>query len=141
MARAYLTRRVRFTATHRYGVSEWSDEKNIEVFGTAARHSAHSHDYVCTVTVAGSMQRVSGFVMSLDDLDTILETEVTKRFSGLSINTEVAEFSDGTLAPSGENLSRFIFERVSTKLPAGVDVVDVTIAEDDSLSSSYRGEE
>lgn len=141
MPRAYLTRRITFTATHHYGLSSWPAEKNTEVFGSAANQPDHAHDYVCTVTVAGAMAPVSGFVMSLDDFDSILESEVTNRFAGRRINTDVPEFATGTLAPSGENISRFIFERVGARLPANVSVVEVTVAENDSLSSSYKGEE
>ena len=141
MPRAFLTRRVRFTATHGYGVSSWSAEENAKTFGTAADHPEHTHDYVCTVTVAGGMAPVSGFVMSLDDLDSILESEVTSRFAGRRINVDVPEFATGALAPSGENISRFIFDKVSARLPSGVNLIDVTVAEDESLSSSYKGEE
>ena len=141
MPRAYLTRRIMFTATHHYGVSSWPAEKNAETFGTAANHPEHTHDYVCTVTVAGGMAPVSGFVMSLDEFDSILESEVTSRFAGRRINTDVPEFATGTLAPSGENISRFIFEKVGARLPAEVSVVEVTVAENDSLSSSYKGED
>ncbi len=86
------------------------------------------------------MHPVTGFVIDLTELDRILEMEVTARFDHRNINTDVAEFADGLLIPSGENLAKFIFERVSERMP-DVDVIDVTVAEDQTLSSSYRGNE
>jgi hypothetical protein len=42
--------------------------------------------------------------------------------------------------PSGENLARFIYERVAGRLAASVSIESVKIAEDMTLSSTYRGE-
>jgi 6-pyruvoyltetrahydropterin/6-carboxytetrahydropterin synthase len=141
MPRAYLTRRVTFAAAHRYRRPDWTDERNAEVFGLCARESYHGHSYVCDITIAGEIDPVTGFVVDLGHLDGVLADEVKDRFDHRNINVDVAEFADGKLIPSGENLARFIFERVGARLPAAVKVESVTIAEDRSLSASYRGEE
>jgi len=140
MPRAYLTRRVSFAAAHRYRRPEWSDERNEQVFGLCARESYHGHNYVCEVTVAGDVDSLTGFIMDLSELDRILDDEVKTRFDHRNINLDVAEFADGALVPSGENLAQFIFGRVSARLPAGVELREVRIAEDRTLSASYRGE-
>ncbi|MEW5915862.1 MAG: 6-carboxytetrahydropterin synthase [Gemmatimonadota bacterium] len=137
MPTAELTRRVRFAAAHRYRRPEWDDEKNLAVFGLCARPSFHGHSYVCDVTVAGEIDPQTGFAVDLARLDAVLAREVVQRFDHRNINVDVAEFSDGALVPTGENLARFIFERVQ----AGIDgrVVEVRVAEDDTLSATYRG--
>lgn len=136
MPTAYLTRRVSFSAAHRYRRPDWSDEKNSEVFGPCTR--PHGHTYTCDVTVRGEIDDVTGFVVDLGVLDRILDREVTKRFDHRDINVDVAEFADGALVPSGENLARFIFECVAASLPAPSKVSAVTIAEDAMLSATYR---
>jgi 6-pyruvoyltetrahydropterin/6-carboxytetrahydropterin synthase len=52
----------------------------------------------------------------------------------------VPEFGDGKLVPTGENLARFIFERVEQELPKPATVVRVTVGEDDTLSATYSRE-
>lgn len=141
MPRASLTRRVSFAAAHRYRRPEWSDEKNAEVFGLCSRESYHGHSYVCEVTVSGPIDEQTGFVVDLGLLDRILASEVTDRFDHRNINVDVPEFADGRLIPSGENIARFIFERVGAKLPQSVSIDSVKIAEDRSLSAFYNGKE
>jgi 6-pyruvoyltetrahydropterin/6-carboxytetrahydropterin synthase len=140
MPRAYLTRRVSFAAAHRYRRPEWSDARHEEVFGLCARESYHGHTYVCDVTVKGDVDRLTGFVVDLGLLDAILAEEVKERFDHRNINVDVPEFAEGMLIPSGENLARFVFDRVSGRLPESVKVESVTVAEDQTLSASYRGE-
>ncbi len=139
MPTAELTRRVRFAAAHRYRRPEWDEAKNTAVFGLCARPSYHGHSYVCDVTVAGDINPVTGFVVDLAQLDTILKREVVERFDHRNINLEVADFADGALVPTGENLARFIFDRVQQAMNGAARVVEVRVAEDDTLSTSFRG--
>ncbi|HZI99796.1 MAG TPA: 6-carboxytetrahydropterin synthase, partial [Gemmatimonadaceae bacterium] len=141
MATAYLTRKVSFAAAHRYRRPEWSDEQNEKTFGLCARESFHGHSYVCEVTVAGEIDPLTGFIADLGELDAILSDEVKDRFDHRNINVDVPEFGDGKLIPSGENLARFIFDRVASRLPAKIRIDNVKIAEDRTLSATYRGEE
>jgi 6-pyruvoyltetrahydropterin/6-carboxytetrahydropterin synthase len=137
---AELTRRLSFAAAHRYRRPDWSDEQNEAVFGRCARPSFHGHSYTCDVTVSGRIDGETGMIVDLAVLDRILEGEVRDRFDHRNINLDVAEFADGKLVPTGENLARFIFERVSRALAAerhGVRVVRVTVAEDATLSATY----
>ncbi|SRR5258708_28322025 len=135
---ASLTRRVTFAAAHRYRVAEWSDEKNELTFGLCARPTYHGHTYICDVTVAGEIDRITGFCVDLALLDDILESEVRSRFDHRNINLDVPEFADGKLMPTGENLARFIFERVQAELVGRARVIRVTIAEDSTLSTTYE---
>lgn len=141
MPRAYLTRRVSFAAAHRYRRPEWTDEQNEKIFGLCARESYHGHSYDCEVAIAADIDPVTGFIFDLGELDRILADEVKQRFDHRNINTDVPEFADGLLIPSGENLARFIYGKVRDRLPNEVELTGVTIAEDRTLSASYRGEE
>jgi 6-pyruvoyltetrahydropterin/6-carboxytetrahydropterin synthase len=134
MRTARLIRRVRFAAAHRYRKPEWSDEQNLEVFGLCARPNYHGHTYTCAVTVEGPIDEATGMVIDLGVLDRVLQTEVVERFDHRNINLDVPEFGDGQLIPTGENLARFIFERVQSALGT-VRVHSVRIDEDDMLSA------
>jgi 6-pyruvoyltetrahydropterin/6-carboxytetrahydropterin synthase len=137
MPSASLTRRIWFSAAHRYSRPDWSAEKNITVFGACAWPNFHGHSYVCDVTVSGPIDVTTGFVVDLGALDKILKENVTDRFDHRNINLDVPEFGDGKLVPSGENLARYIFERVARELPRPAMVERVTVAEDDKLSATY----
>ena len=130
MPSAQLTRRVRFAAAHRYRRPEWDDAKNQAVFGLCARPSYHGHSYTCDVTVAGEIDPTTGFAVDLAKLDAVLTREVI---------VEVVDFADGALVPTGENLARFIFDRVQAGFDGAVRVIEVRVAEDDTLSATYRG--
>jgi 6-pyruvoyltetrahydropterin/6-carboxytetrahydropterin synthase len=137
---ASLTRRVTFAAAHRYRRPDWSEEKNLEVFGSCSRPSYHGHNYACEVTVSGEIDPETGFVVDLGALDAILREEVSDRFDHRNINADVPEFADGKLIPSGENLARFIFARVQERLNGRASVTRVTVAEDATLSATYAGD-
>jgi 6-pyruvoyl-tetrahydropterin synthase len=77
-------------------------------------------------------------VIDLGELDRALESEVMARFDHKNINIEVPEFADGKLIPSGENLARFIYEKIQAKLGVRTKVLRVTIGEDTTLSSTYE---
>ena len=134
---ASLTRRIRFAAAHRYSRPDWSDERNLEVFGPCANPSYHGHSYVCDVTVSGPVDDETGFVVDLGLLDAVLREEVHERFDHRNINTDVPEFGDGRLIPTGENLARFIFQRVQQRLGDAGRLTSVRVAEDESLSVTY----
>ncbi|HEY2026962.1 MAG TPA: 6-carboxytetrahydropterin synthase [Gemmatimonadaceae bacterium] len=135
----YLTRRVSFAAAHRYRVADWSDDRNTETFGLCARPNYHGHSYVCDVTVTGNVDPVTGFVVDLVALDEVLAREVRTRFDHANINLDIAEFrEDGGLMPTGENIARFIAERVQQGLGNAARVARVTVAEDATLSVSYE---
>ncbi len=141
MATASLTRRVTFAAAHRYRRSDWSDERNAAVFGACANPNFHGHGYTCEVTVRGPIDDTTGMIVDLVRLDAVLDAEVRARFDHRNINLEVPEFADGRLVPTGENLARVIFDRVSRALDGTVSVTRVVVHEDDTLSAEFRGDE
>lgn len=141
MPRTSLTRRVQFSAAHRYRRPDWSDAENAEIFGACANVHYHGHSYTCDVTVAGPVDEETGFVVDLTFLDRLIQREVRDRFDHKNLNVEVEEFHDGKLIPTGENLARVICERLQAALArTTARVVRVHLAEDATLSSTYEVE-
>lgn len=87
--------------------------------------------------MTGPIDDTTGFVVDLGVLDQILKSQVIDRFDHRNINMDVPEFGDGKLVPTGENLARFIFERVDRALPKPARVARVTVGEDETLSATY----
>ncbi len=117
-----------------------SAAENAAVYGVSADARYHGHDYVCDVTVRGKLDPRSGMVIDLAEFDRIVGQEVRRRFDGKTINEDVPEFGDGELAPSGENLAKFVFDRLQASLHGRVQVTEVTVSEDDTLRATYRGD-
>jgi 6-pyruvoyltetrahydropterin/6-carboxytetrahydropterin synthase len=130
-----LTRRVSFTATHRYWRSDWSDVRNEQRFGAAT--VPHAHDYACDVTVSGPIDDETGMLADLGLLDKALDREVRSRFHGKSISVQVPEFADGKLIPTCENLARFIFERLAPSFAGPARLTSVVVREDETISAEF----
>ena len=135
-----LSRRVSFSAAHRYRRPEWTDAENEAAFGLCARENYHGHTYHCEVTVTGPLDAVTGFIVDLALLDRILDEEVKQRFDHRNINLDVPEFGDGRLIPSGENLAQFIFSRIQARLGTAVRVRSVSVEEDPTLRVTWEPE-
>ena len=135
---ASLTRRVCFTATHRYWRSDWSSLRNEQSFGAAT--IPHAHDYACDVTVSGPIDGETGMLVDLGVLDKALDREVRARFHSKSISVQVPEFADGKLIPTCENLARFIFERLAPSFTSSARLASVIVREDETISAEYTGE-
>jgi 6-pyruvoyltetrahydropterin/6-carboxytetrahydropterin synthase len=137
--RTTLTRRVVFSAAHRYRRPDWDDAANTSTFGACARPNYHGHSYTCDVSVSGPIDSTSGMLVDLGLLDRALEDEVLQRFDHRNINLDVAEFDERTgMVPTGEELARFIAIKVQHRLPDGVRVSRVVLAEDATLSATFE---
>jgi len=139
MAIAYLTRRVGFSAAHRYHRPDWSAERNRHVFGACNNPAGHGHNYVLDVTVCAPIAADTGFSVDLGSLDAILEEEVKGPLDHQHINHAIAEFADGGLIPTCENVVAWIWARIVGRMPDGVALHRLRLHEDDRLSVDYFG--
>ena len=135
---ASLTRTVGFHALHRYYRPDWSEARNREVFGPLADPPGHRHDYQCAVTVAGRLDE-SGMIVDLALLDRILQEEVLTPFAGKHFNLDVPAFASGRPLPSCEAIAAYLFRRIAARLPNGVALERVRIAEDPTLYGDCTG--
>lgn len=136
---ASLTRTVAFHARHRLHRPDWSEARNLEVFGALADPAGHDHEYRCAVTVAGPLDPAMGMVMDLVLLDHILQAEVVGRFNGKYLNRDVPPFVTGRPLPTCEAIAADVFERIAARLPAGVTLQRVRMMEDPTLYADYTG--
>jgi 6-pyruvoyltetrahydropterin/6-carboxytetrahydropterin synthase len=102
MNKVYITRRETFNAAHKLWQPNWSEEKNNEVFGRCANKNWHGHNFILYVTVSGTPDPESGFVMNLKDLSAIIKKEVTEKLDHKNLNLDVP-FLDGIMT-STENV-------------------------------------
>ena len=106
----YITRREIFNAAHRVYREDWSDEKNLEVFGKCSNPVWHGHNYTLYVTVKGEVLPDLGYVADLKSVSTIIREKVIEKIDHKNINLEV-DFMKGKIA-STENLAISIWEEL-----------------------------
>ena len=126
-----LTRTVTFPASHRMWRPDWSEEKNRQYFGSVAEY--HGHQYTCAVTVAGPVDPGTGMLLDLGRLDALIGEEVVERLGGRRLNTDLPEFSSGRPLPTCEALVSLLYARIAARLPAGLRLRRVRVAEDPTL--------
>ena len=131
-----LTRSVRFRARHRLRYADWSPEENRRRFGWTTE--SHGHHYSCAVTVTGPVDERLAMVIDLATLDRILHDEILARFDGKSLDEDVPEFH--TVLPTCEAIARDLFRRIAGRLPDGVSLVRVRVAEDSTLHADCRAD-
>lgn len=132
-----LTRKAEFSAAHYYWNDAWSKEKNEEVFGRCANRNGHGHNYTLEVTVTGSVDPVTGFVVDLKALKEVMEREVVGVYDHRHLNLEVPEFAKKV--PTTENIAIAIWRRLDGKIP-GARLERVRVYEMPDLFADYCGE-
>ncbi|MGD0340665.1 MAG: 6-carboxytetrahydropterin synthase [Bacteroidales bacterium] len=110
----YITRRERFSAAHRMFRQDWSDEKNLEVFGKCSNPNWHGHNYVLWVTIKGEPSENHGFVMNINILKRIISEKVIDKLDHRNINLDV-DFMKGKIS-STENLAVAIWNELNPEI-------------------------
>ena len=86
----YITRKEHFNAAHKLHRNDWSEEKNLKVFGKCANANWHGHNYNLYVTVKGVPNHETGFVVDLKLLSTLIKVQITDELDHKNINMDVA---------------------------------------------------
>ena len=110
----FITRKAEFSASHVCRISTLSDEENRELFGDEANVNGHGHNYVLEVTLEGEPDPVTGMILDLKELKTIIEQEVIDPMDHRFLNYEVEPFS--TVIPTTPNVAREIWRRMDARL-------------------------
>lgn len=135
----YITRREQFNAAHKLFREEWSNEQNLEVFGKCSNPNWHGHNYELFVTVKGSVNPETGFVIDLKLLKDLIRTHITDKLDHRNINLDV-DFMKGKMA-STEVLAIEIFKQLKTHLdPLGVVLHCIKLVETENNFVEYFGE-
>jgi 6-pyruvoyltetrahydropterin/6-carboxytetrahydropterin synthase len=102
-----LTRKYRFSASHRLHSPDLSDGENARLYGKCNNPFGHGHDYVLEIGVAGPVHPLTGLIVPIPALDTFIERYILRLFANRNINLDVPQFSNGLIATS-ENIALVI---------------------------------
>ncbi|MDB5261582.1 MAG: 6-carboxytetrahydropterin synthase [Adhaeribacter sp.] len=111
----YLSRLEHFNAAHKLANPNWSEEKNREVFGPCSNVNWHGHNYELIVTVKGSPDPETGFIIDLKQLSILIREHIIDAVDHKNLNLDVP-FMQGKLA-STENLVLSFWEILQPLIP------------------------
>lgn len=133
----FLTRHEHFNAAHKLYNPNWTEEKNVAVFGKCANANWHGHNYDLIVTIKGEVDKDTGFLMDAKKLSDILQIYVCDKLDHRNLNMDV-DFMQGILA-STENLAIAIWEQITPHLPENVKLHCVKLYETPRIGVEYFG--
>lgn len=134
----FITRRERFNAAHKLSRPDWSDEKNLEVFGKCSNPNWHGHNYQLFVTVKGEIDPETGFVIDLKFLSQLIKDKVIDKLDHRNINTDV-DFMKGKLA-STEILAIAIWDELAPSIrEKGCHLHCIKLTETENNYAEYYG--
>jgi 6-pyruvoyltetrahydropterin/6-carboxytetrahydropterin synthase len=110
-----VSRRATFNAAHRLFRPDWTNEKNIEIFGKCSNPNFHGHNYVLEVILDGEIDPETGYVIDLKIVKDAIKSEIDERFDHRNLNLDCPEFKD--LNPTAENIAVVTWNLLRAKLP------------------------
>lgn len=112
-----LTRRYRFSASHRLNSNALTPDENARLYGKCNNPFGHGHDYVLDVSVEGALD-ASGQIVDRSALDALVQERVLGRVDHRNLNCDLPELR--SQVATTENLA-FAIERMLARdwnLPA-----------------------
>jgi 6-pyruvoyltetrahydropterin/6-carboxytetrahydropterin synthase len=91
-----LTRRYRFSASHRLHSFELSPAENARLFGKCNNIHGHGHDYTLEVTASGVPDALTGLLLPVAALDELVQRHVLSAFAWRNINLDLPQFETRT---------------------------------------------
>jgi len=110
-----VSRRATFNAAHRLFRPDWTNEKNVEIFGKCSNPNFHGHNYVLEVILDGEIDPETGYVIDLKIVKDAIKSEIDERFDHRNLNLDCPEFKD--LNPTAENIAVVAWNLLRAKLP------------------------
>lgn len=108
-----LSRTIHFNAGRSLWRPDWSEDKNLAVYGEEGPHG-YGHNYRLDVAVEGRIDPQTSMIINLTDLDRILKEEVDAPLDHRNLNRDVSEFA--AVPPTAENLAAWIWTRLTARI-------------------------
>ena len=134
---AYFGRRYMLSASHRLHSDAFTPDQNRAVYGKCSNPHGHGHNYALEVLVRGAVDRDTGMVINLVDLDTVVRKQVLARFDHANLNLDPLFTSQ---VPTTENLCKAVFGLLKDAVPAGVALEYVRVEETENNFFQYFGD-
>jgi len=134
-----ITRVEKFNAAHKLWVEEWSEQKNKDVFGKCSNKNWHGHNYYLHVTLKGTPDPLTGFVVDVKHLSQIIKAKVVDYLDHSNLNLDVPFIPKG-MQPTTENLIIQIWKELEPHIPGEAKLYKLKLYETDTIYAEYYGE-
>lgn len=132
----YITRREHFSSSHKLENTGLSQQKNEELFGKC--NNFHGHNYYIEVTLAGTPDPESNYVMDLKLLKQIIHEEILNKVDHKFLNE--TDMFKGVI-PTTENMAVLFWKALTEKVKRkNVRLYSVKLYETEKNYVEYRGE-
>jgi 6-pyruvoyltetrahydropterin/6-carboxytetrahydropterin synthase len=108
-----LTKIYSFSAGHRLFLDRLSEKENSKIFGKCSNPRGHGHDYYLEVRVKGNIDKDTGMVVNLKQLDSIVN-RVISELDHRRLDIEVDYFTENQ--STGENMVMFFWAMLKDKM-------------------------
>lgn len=127
----YFSEKFEFAAMHKLWNDEFSDERNLQIFGKCANPTGHGHNYIIEVTIKTPANSSTFHIV---DFERIVDDELIRPLDHKNLNADVPEFSQTN--PTVENITSFAWKKLKGKFEEA-SLHCVTIWETDKTYCSY----
>ena len=134
MSNPIITKKYHFCASHKYGNADWSEEKNLEVFGKD--YNTHGHNYILEVSVTGPIDQGSGWLVDLQKLSKLVNSRVVNVLDHSQIEVDIEWFKGKQ--PSSENILVWAWDEIAPRLERGT-LHQLRLVETHSIYTDYYG--
>ena len=131
-----VSRKAHFNAAHRLFNPNWSDKRNTEIFGKCNNPNFHGHNYELIVSVTGTINPETGYVIDMSLLKQIIKEEIEDSLAHKNLNLDVVEFK--SIIPTAENISIYIYNKIKSRLDSNLDL-EITLYETPRNFVKYSG--
>ena len=108
--RSFCCKKRNFKAAHRLFNPSWSDDKNESIFGKCSNKNWHGHNYEVFVTVKGTVDAETGYVIDMKVLSDLIKSKITDKMDHKNLNLEVDFLKD--VITSAENIAICIYNEL-----------------------------
>lgn len=115
-----VSRKAHFNAAHRLFNPNWSFEKNQEIFGKCNNPNYHGHNYDLVVSVRGTIDPETGYVIDMKELKHVIKEHVEEPFDHKNLNLDTEEFKE--LNPTAENIAVVIWNRLRPHIKSDLEL-------------------
>jgi 6-pyruvoyltetrahydropterin/6-carboxytetrahydropterin synthase len=133
----YVSRKAHFSAAHRLFNPSLTDEDNLLLFDRCANRNGHGHNYNLEVTVAGTPDPVTGYVIDLKKLKRIIEEHFIQFVDHKNLNTDVPFLLDKI--PTAENIVTACWHQLKPHILEGT-LYSIRLYETENNFVEYKGE-
>ncbi len=132
----YITRKEHFSSSHKLENPSLSEEKNEEIYGKC--NNLHGHNYYIEVTVAGTPDSDSQYVLDLKLLKKIIHDEVLSKVDHRFLN-DLDIFKN--MIPTTEVMSMVFWKILEPKIKSkNARLYSIRLYETEKNYVEYRGD-